>query len=225
MKNRSTQEKIKERAERRKKRKKAQTVKAVIITVAAAILIVLVVVGIKLISDKTEKSGYLLRRTCAVSTDTTKIDCAMLQVYMYEYINDYVASTFPNCGFVVGQPLENQLYSTDGRSWRDYFLSIAKSTAKEYASFVSAANAADFALTESELKAVEEKVSLLNEADFGVGINRDDLLRAYKYSTLAQKYKATVAQSLSMTDEELDAEYRKNRSSYETVSFRFFSVK
>ena len=149
-------EKKKTLEKRRQNRKKAKMIRMAAITVAIALLIALIVVGINLVSDRAEKSGYFLRRSGAVSTDTTQIDCAMLQIYMYEYINDYVASTFPNCGFVVGQPLENQIYSTDGRSWRDYFLSVSKSTAKEYASLVSAADVAGFSLTVSEIKAVEE---------------------------------------------------------------------
>ncbi len=211
--------------EKRKNERKRTVVKRIVAFVLTIAAVCVVVASCIFVSGKVKDSGVLLRRRAAVSSERNSVDCAMLSVYMYQYYNDYVSANSSSLRFDINLPLKEQSYSTDGKtSWFDYFAGKAVEDASKYLALKESADTAGFTITEAEKTASREKAALLDPADYGRGVNREDIERALELQTIALRYEEELKYSCKPSDETVEKEYSENANSYMTVGFRSYSV-
>lgn len=208
------------RAERKK-----TIIKRLSICACVAVALAIVIAASILISGRIKDSGVLLRRRAAVSSEHNSVDCAMLSVYMYRYYNDYITANSSSLRFDINLPLKEQSYSSDGStSWFDYFSGKAVEDASKYLALKESADTAGFTLTERELDAVKKKAALLDPKDYGRGVNAEDIERALELETIALRYEEELKYTCIPSEEDIEKEYSENKTNYETVSFRSYSV-
>ena len=120
---------------------------------------------------------------------------------------------------------------SQGATWFDYFASISQSYVNELLALCEAAKANGVVLDDADYASIDASIDSLTAAAesygysinqylitaFGAGINTKDIKNCMEMTALAAKYSTDFTASLSYSDEQLEAYYDANKTSFEGV--------
>ena len=134
-------------------------------------------------------------------------------------------------------PLQEQEYS-EGVSWFDFFMDMAKRYAQETLAFCEAARAQGLSLDQDTLDQIQSTLDNLDvyavtagyddtalyiEASYGPGVTRQALEDYITKNALASLYLSSLESSFTYTQEDLTAAVEADPRAYEVVDCAYFT--
>ena len=207
-----------------------------------AVLAVILVVAIVFASVQfVTNSGIREKNTVAATIGGTELSNAQLNYYyvdaVYEFANTYgsYATLF---GLDLTKPLDEQVINEEtGATWADDFTDSALANAQSTLALVNAAKAEGFALTEDQLKEIDNSISTIEmyaalygyangndyiKASYGHGASLESYREYMVNNTLAQAYYTQYAEGLSYDDAALRAEEAAKEAEFSNFSYSYY---
>ena len=192
-------------------------------------------------------SGFLYTHTTAVTINGQSYSPAELNYYYanqyYTFVNQYgnYAGIFglDTSSGLAGAASQPCSVLEEGATWKDYFLQSAYASMEQNQALVNYAKENGITLSDEELAEIEADFADMEsyakamgfssadnylEANYGNGVDSDIVLSAARESALASKAYSQYQETLSYTDEELEAEYQSFEGSYDYFDYASFSV-
>ena len=219
----------------REAQQKAAEKRSKILYTTVGILFVVVAVALVVYN-----SGILQRNKTAVTIDGENYTVAETTYYYQEayqnFLNQY-GSNASLFGLDVNQPLKSQQYS-ETQTWDDYFKEQAVNTMRLVHAADKAAQAEGMTLEQAELDTFNANIEAMKTQASSRGYSYKSYLSAVYGSTmttsvfescmkdqlLAYKYTGAYADSLTFTDEEIQAYYEENKNTYDLVDAEYVMV-
>ena len=214
--------------------------KSLLITVAVIVAAV-AVIGLA-VYNSLYSSGAIQRGQKAASSDHFSVDGMMFSYFYGTQYQNY-SSVFSYLGVQTGTSLKNQdcPYMTDGGSWFDYLVSTTRDYVSNLLSLCEIGYQNGNTLTAEDRAAVDETVESIKSAASAYGYTADTYLRMVmgnpvtvkdvrkcaELTTLAQKAYTQVMESLTYTDEQIDAYAAENEDTLvgvDLLSYTFSST-
>ena len=187
-------------------------------------------------------NGTLNSKLTAATVDGYKLSPAMINYFYADAKNtliDELGSLYdtlvdPDESFAE-QAFMNEQFET----WGDYLLNDALTTAKEYCTVYNHAMANGFTLSEEDLAGIEtemENAELIAiyygypnangflAGSFGPGCNTENYREYMMLRVTGDQYMAQKIDSLTYTQEEIDAHYAENAQTYDSVTYQLFNI-
>ncbi len=233
-------------------KKEAKTLKAYTIIFVAVMVIVLAVFAFSVIKQGLSNSGITQQYSTGVVINDHKLSSAELNYFYIDAIseqyNDWYNEYGDNTnlflsylfGLNVSAPLSQQYYDVDSKiSWADFFANNAVSKATQVYALADAAQKEGFALTEEDLKGIDDSIESIKlyapfygYSDFKAYLKgmygnaaNEKTFRAYlELNTLAQNYYASHSDSLTYTDADFREHEKENYDKYSNFTFASFSM-
>lgn len=208
------------------KKEKRNSIIITICVILAAVLILGLVVYNRFVD-----SGYFLRSTTAAESENFEVDNAMMTYFFHSNYQTYAAYA-SYLGIDTSVSLKAQECSlSSGSTWFDYFASITKSYVNELLALCEAAKANGVVLDDADYASIDDSISTLEETAnaygytinqylitaFGAGVNTKDVKNCLELTALASKYSTDFMNSLTYSDERLEAYYEANSADFEGV--------
>ena len=215
-------------------------------TIYLLIAIAFVVVGI---ISLVWKSGVTERNVTAVTIDGESYTAAETQYYYVNNYQSFVSNYYyylSYFGLDTSKSLKEQecTMTDDGSTWFDYFLKQATTEMAAIQSLCADAKAEGMTWDESMQADYDEAMAQLQtSADnynaakgtslkakgylqliYGKLVNMSTYQKLIKNTILAQHYVSAYKDTLSYTQDQLDAEYAKNPNSYDYVNYEMITV-
>ena len=211
--------------------------KTTLITLAIVVFVALVVFFTML------NGGFFANHTTAAVVGEHKISPAMANYFYYDAYNGFTQqySSLYTYMFDTEKPLSEQACTMgdaeEGASWADYFMTQGLKQAEKTYTMYDAAVAEGVTLWEEDHEHIETYISNfgtyatlqgLSNADayvaasFGKGCNCQNFREYLELTELANHYTTDYADSLTFTQEQIDAEYQQNAKDYDAVNYRMF---
>lgn len=202
---------------------------SIIITICV-ILAAVLVIGLTVYNRLTD-SGYFLRSQTAAESENFEVDGAMMTYFFHSNYQSY-ASYASYLGIDTSVSLKAQESSiSEGSTWFDYFASLTKSYVNELLALCEAAKANGLELDDADMESIDASIDSLSEAAnsygytinqylitaFGAGVNTKDVKNCLELTALAAKYSTQYTESLTYSDEQLEAYYDANSADFEGV--------
>ncbi len=202
---------------------------SIIITICV-ILAAVLVIGLTVFNRLTD-TGYFLRSDTAAESENFEVDGAMMTYFFHSNYQSYAAYA-SYLGFDPGISLKAQECSlAQGSTWFDYFASLSQSYVNELLALCEAAKANGMTLDDADKASIDASIDNLTTmaesygysinqyliTAFGAGINTKDVKNCLELTALASKYSTQYMASLTYSDEQLDAYYDANKTSFEGV--------
>ena len=184
-------------------------------------------------------SGLIQRSMTAMTVDGIKISVAEFNYYYMNSVMDfqqtYSAETIASFGLSFSQPLSAQMLDEE-HTWQDYFEEEAIGSVKNIVMLSERAKAEGIELTEDDHLAVtafingisesagDQKIDRLLPSVFGKGTTVANLTTTRERYQLAQRYVRHLQETVSVSPEEIEAEYAANKSSYDVSDFWAFNL-
>jgi len=217
-------------AEAQKKEKRNSIIITICVILAAAL-----VIGLTVFNRLTD-TGYFLRSQTAAESENFEVDGAMMTYFFHSNYQSY-ASYASYLGIDTSISLKAQecsLYSSsDGYTytWFDYFASLTQSYVNELLALCEAAKANGVTLDAADTESIETSIASLEATAesygyslnqylitaFGAAVNADDVKNCMELTALAAKYSNDFTASLNYSDEQLEAYYDANKTTFEGV--------
>ena len=207
------------------------------LTVVCVLLVVCVIAFFTLLT-----SGFFATHSTAAVASGHKLSPVMVN---YFYRNSYQNMANQYGDYLqyfldTNTPLTQQYYDEEnGVTWADYLLDQGLDEAASLYAVYNKAVDAGYTLTEDDKAQIESELSYLDlsavyqgfsNADsylagmFGPGCSKKTYRTYLEQSTLATSYSDSIADSLVYTAEEIENAYNADRNSYDSVSYRVFTV-
>ncbi|MCR4646848.1 MAG: peptidyl-prolyl cis-trans isomerase [Oscillospiraceae bacterium] len=125
----------------------------------------------------------------------------------------------------LSKPLKEQAYpNNDGSTWFDNIIEDTISTITQQMRFAEAGKAAGYELPEKDKEMLEEKLKEVDLSKYGEGVTLDDVRTSLYLQAYSASYYNFYIDSLTFTDEEAEAYYAANTSTYNTCGVMGFSI-
>lgn len=201
-------------------------------TILFYVIIGLVVVFI--VASAFINSGLLQRSLTAVTVGEHKLSAAEMNYFYGNAMN-----SDPYLSYMVkpGVPLDKQEME-EGKTFSDYLLENAITTARNMYAVYDEAVANGYTLTEEDKAAVDAAMAALDStaaaygynsasallrANYGVGCNTSNYRDFLEVQTVASNYATKYAEDLEYTPEEIKAESEKNPTDYSSYTYRVYT--
>ena len=218
-------------------RKEARQLKVYTIAFVAVVAVMLVVALVVGINQTVDSRGLREKNTVAVTIGDHKLSNAQLNYFYMDIVNQY-ASYASYLGLDTTKALDDQVYDEEaGTTWADYFLDYAKTNAQSVYAMADAAQAAGFALTESQEASIDQSVSSFTayatlygfssaedylKAMYGNGATMDSFREYQKLNTLANAYYNAYGEELTYTDAQLREKEAENYNQFSAYSYHSY---
>jgi hypothetical protein len=187
-----------------------------------------------------KSGGFIQRSTSVIKSENFKVDAAMMSYFInYQYSNS--AELFSQYyGLKTDVSLKEQTCTLleNGGTWFDYFSDAATTSVKEYLCLAEAAKKEGLQLDDEDQAEIEATINEYKtyattngvglddilSAMFGQGVKEKDVRKCLELETLAIKYSQEWLEKQSYTDEELEAEYKKNTANYQMVDYMSYDI-
>ena len=204
--------------------------------------ILTVVIVIAVVALLVYNSGFVQGRSTAVAVGDQHYTPAQVEFYYYSALsNEYMYSMYGMSDFDSSTDPAEQTYSTNEETgevttYHDYFLEQAKERLVELTALLNGAKADNFTMTDEGRANVQENLASLNKAWAEKGYSsRASYLRAvygpymtyarYKQcvqdAQLASDYYTAHGESLTYTDEEIQAYYDEHADELDTIGYAY----
>jgi len=184
-------------------------------------------------------NGTLLRARTAAETEDFKVDGAMMSYFFNVNYQNYY-SYLGYLGVDTSASLKTQkcTFLSDGGTWFDYFMDIAKNNVDQVLAFSQAAHDSGMKLEDEDYESIDATMKSLEDSakqagygvdqyvalSVGAGIKAKDVRNCLELSTLATKYVNDYVSKLEYTEEDLEAYYAEHKDEFEGVDYLVFSV-
>ncbi len=204
-----------------------------LLTVVIAIVLVAAIVFLGMVS-----TGFFQKYTTAAVAAGHNLTPAMLNYYYvsaYNSMSSYIGTLID-----ADIPLDEQQYPEEGYdTWADYIADMAVHNAANTYAVYDEATANGFVLSEEANSHIDSEIEMLDmyssvygysngnsllTAQYGTGCNKDNYREYLTVSNTAAEYSTQIQEGFTYTQEELDAYYTENSDSFDSVSYRVFSV-
>jgi len=208
------------------------------IAIVAAVVILVLVVFFYMIN-----SGFFAEHTVAADVKGHELTPAMVN---YFYVGSYnemannVGEELMSYMLDPSVPLDEQECSIEGYdTWADYFLYTGLQSASNYYSIYDEAMANNYVLDDVYAEYIESTVGTLDVYAMYNGMSDADAWLAYQYGPgcnvenyteyltviyTVQGYSASVGESFTYEQADLDDYYAKNPQTFDRVNFRVFPI-
>lgn len=204
------------------------------------ICLVLVIAVVTFFSMLT--SGSLAGHATAATIGTHKLSSAMVNYFYKEAYNSMSESYGDMLSYIIdtSTPLDEQYYDEEaGTTWADMFIEQGLSTAASTYAVYDEAIANGATLSEEDQESIDLSVQNIElyatyygygsvnaylSAIYGTGCNEKNFREFLTISTIANNYSSEVYNEPSYTEAELTAAYDEDPNSFDTVSYRLFTV-
>lgn len=192
--------------------------------ISAAVVLVACLggVGVKMALDK--------KANTALSTQNYTVTKPMMACYYHDMIS-MLTSYYGEEALLsyyqldINQPLKDQAYPTqDGTTWFDNVMKDAVSTCTQQLLMAEAGKAAGYVLTDASQKIIEESLAEADLSTYGEGVTLDDLRATLEIQAYASEYYNEYMNSLTFSDEEVQAYFDANKNKYVTCGLLGFSI-
>lgn len=200
-----------------------------------AMIIVMVAAALWIgISRTIANSGIREKNTVALTVGDHKLSSVEMNYFYIDAINQY-GSYLQLMGVDTSKPLDQQVTNEEtGSTWADDFLSSAQENAKSVYALVDEATRNGFTLPQESQDSIDlygknldsyAKLYGYSNADgyvkamYGNGATKDSFLEYYKNNLLAEAYRSEYSDSLSYTDEQIEAKDSEDTTAYNAYSY------
>ena len=202
----------------------------------AAIAIIFVVVTAFLLIYN---SSFLQRGRTALTIEDTTYTSADMSFYYQNAYQNYMTNGYGSYFIDPQLPLSAQSYLGDeSMTWADYFKEEAINTAKLTHAACTAAQAEGMTLTDEDYAELEKNVASIKEQAASNGYTYKGYLRAIygavmtpeiyeenmKETLLATNYATAHKDSISFTEDEIQAYYEENKNYYDLVDGAYLHI-
>lgn len=225
------------KAAREADRQKAEKRSLTLYTTLAIVIAVLAVAmfGYKLVNN----SSFLNRSRTAVTIDGVEYSVADVSYYYYNAYRNEMQNGYANYFIDTTQPLSAQTYIFDtSMTWAEHFRQQAITTMKLVHAAVKNAEAEGMTLGEEELETLNAQIEYVNElaeennvsykqyltSMYGQYMTPEIYEENLELSLLATMYTTAHYDSLTYTDDEIQAYYEENKNTYDTVDGIYVTV-
>ena len=216
--------------------KEAKKLKVYTIAFVAALAVMLVVAIVVGINQTVTSSGIRERNTVALTVGDHEISNAELNYFYINTINQN--ASYMSYFMDTTKPLNKQYYDEEaGTTWADYFVDLAKDSAKQAYAIADAAKAAGYTLPEDTRAEIEADVNNLAlygmyygysdaetylKAMYGKGATIESFQSFLELTELANTYPTVYSEGLTYTDADLRAEEAENYNQFSSYSFHSY---
>ena len=204
--------------------------------IVIAVLAVAVIVFFSMLT-----TGFFAKHTTAATVGEHKLTPAMVDYFSTDAYSSFVTnySSYLSLFFDKNTALSEQTYNEEtGESWADYFITSGLTKAASAYAIYDEAIANGFALTEDQEASIQSQLDQLRSAatvygyssidsflagQYGSGCNEKSYTEYMRINTIAQAYASSIADGLTYTDDQINAEYAANPNDYDGVTFRYFT--
>ena len=176
-------------------------------------------------------------------TERQSIPVSTLRYFMMDQYSSFLNQYYyylSYFGLDYTAPLHDQMYDeNEGTTWYDYFLSLGKSALEQYAKFAEMAIKEGIALDEEDIANIDEYIkNIETEAEknsmtfeaymseyMGEGMTKERIRAAVELSRLGYKYYLKIYDSIEVSEELIEKEYKENIGNYALVSYNEAYVK
>ncbi len=202
---------------------------AILITIAV-VVVALCVIGLVVYNNLAD-SGYFLRRDVAAQSENYTVNGSMMTYYFYSNYSQY-SSMFSQMGLNASYSLKSQYADEEnGITWFDYMATLTQSYVGELLALCEAAKANGVELTDEDYAMIDANIAAMEEtakeygytldtymmAMFGSGVKTQDVRDSMALSALSSKYYNQFYSGLSYTEQEYEAYYEANKTSFQAV--------
>lgn len=218
--------------------KEDKKVKAYTIAFAVMLVVLVLVAAFVGINRAVSNSGSLEKKTVALTLGDTTLSNAELSYYFIDTVNNFYSQNGTYAalyGLDTTKALDQQVFDADaGTTWADYFLSSAEQSARAIYAIANEAAANGYELSESDqsqLDSLESTLSLYAsaygyskpeaylKAMYGNGATLDSYKEYYRVNLLASGYQTEHRDSLTYTDEQVEAKDAEDPAVYNSYSY------
>ena len=218
--------------------KEDKKVKAYTIGFCAVLVVLILVAAFVGINRAVANSGSREKKTVALTLGDTTLSNAELSYYFIDTVNNFYSQNGTYAalyGLDTTKALDQQVFDADaGTTWADYFLSSAEQSARAIHAVANEAAANGYELSESEqsqLDSLESTLSLYAsvygyskpeaylKAMYGNGATLESYKEYYRVNLLASGYQTQYRDSLTYTDEQVEAKDAEDSAVYNSYSY------
>lgn len=218
--------------------KEDKKVKAYTIAFAIVLVVLVLVTAFVGINRAVSNSGSREKKTVALTLGDTTLSNAELSYYFIDTVNNFYSQNGTYAalyGLDTTKALDQQVFDADaGTTWADYFLSSAEQSARATYAIANEAAANGYELSESDqsqLDSLESTLSLYAsaygyskpeaylKAMYGNGATLDSYKEYYRVNLLASGYQTEYRDSLTYTDEQVEAKDAEDPAVYNSYSY------
>lgn len=221
-----------------KEAKKNHLLTVAFVVCMAVLLVVAIVIGVR---QTITATGFMEKKTVALTVGDQKLSNAELNYYYMDAINSFISnygSYAAMFGLDTTKPLNEQMYDADAQTtWADYFMESAEENARSIYALCNAAGEAGYTLSEEAENSIDTTLSNMSayatlygyseakdylQAIYGKGATEKSYREYYARSSLAQEYQQHYADGLSYSDADLRAKEAENFDAFSSFSFNTY---
>ncbi len=197
------------------------------------VVIVAAVIGLVALSYLSS-NGVLLRNKTVMSSDNFEVSGTVMQYATMQTYQNYV-NQFQQMGLIdyLGIDTTKSLSAqeqSEGKTWLEFFRESTEDLLSEMLIYCEAAKAEGVELDEKEQEQIDAVIESLADAasasgytekaflaaNFGKGVNADDVRDFYELQLLSSKYESKVSKETeeAVKDEEIEAYYKEHAEDY-----------
>ena len=218
--------------------KEDKKVKAYTIAFAIVLVVLVLVAAFVGINRAVSNSGSREKKTVALTLGDTTLSNAELSYYFIDTVNNFYSQNGTYAalyGLDTTKALDQQVFDADaGTTWADYFLSSAEQSARATYAIAKEAAANGYELSESDQSQLDSLESTLSlhasvygyskpeaylKAMYGNGATLDSYKEYYRVNLLASGYQTEYRDSLTYTDEQVEAKDAEDPAVYNSYSY------
>ncbi len=187
-------------------------------------------------------SGFFQKRSTAVTIDGEDFGPAVVQFYYQNALNNaYYESFTSGTSFDASADPAGQIYDEEtGETWRDHLLDQAIDSLTQVTALCHAAEAEGYGLTPVDQAYLDGVLETLDQTwrsggmytsldsylqvNYGSYMDGDTLRALYEDQVLADSYQQHYLDSLTYTDEEVEAYYSEHTNDLDTFGYSLFAV-
>lgn len=208
--------------EERKRQKRSKIIRvSVIAAVTAAAVGALSYAGYRLVQE----SGVLMQTRVAAETDHYKVTNAMYCYFYDQCYNSYLSyfEDPADIEFDTSKKLRDQ-EASEGTTWHDFFVENTNVVVETMLQYCETAYRADFTLTDEQIAECAEKAAKLDRSKMPAGVREEDMQKAMELELLAGTYYNQFVDAISITDEDVNSYYEKNKAKYLTWDMLCYTI-
>ncbi|MBR5452864.1 MAG: peptidylprolyl isomerase [Clostridia bacterium] len=194
-------------------------------------LVCILLVGVCLfvtVGNSIVNGGGAIRKTVSVETENYKINNAMVTYFFGNIYQNYL-STYSGylsyIGLDTNKSLKSQQFSSDGRTWFDYFMESALTQLKQAVVMCEAAKEAGMSLSDEDSKLIDSYVKAMKQQAnssgytgldgylatvFGAGVNEDVFRQCLEIELLSNQYYEQYSDTLTYTGEQYEEYFKEH---------------
>lgn len=217
-------QKEKQQALQKKENTKKVLKISLIVFIAVCVLVAIVFIVITIIDN----SGAKIRSQTFLKTEHYNIDGAMMSCFIYDSYNSFKEyyGTYLSSLIDTSKDLKEQscTYATEDmgtgeRTWFDYFVSDAESSATSILRACELAHSMNISLTDEELDAINIRAKQTDLSAIGNGVTTKDVANCLKLKVLAYKCVSEISEDINISDEEIEKYYLDDKDEFDQIEY------